>query len=351
MGLKLCRLEDFTMYENFKAQFITNLNTMDIKLNQDQINKILISVDATMENYDIYEKPESEMQIRARNNGIPKAVYTYLSCKQAEGLSMETLYGYRVVLEIFFKAVPKYPEQINANDIRVFLFNYQTKTNISNRSLDKYREYLLRFFTWLHENGEISVNIAKQVKPIHYETPQREALTPYELEELRLACYTTREKAILEFLYSTACRVSELIEIKFTDIDWNSNTVHIFGKGQKHRTSFLNARARVMLEQYIENGRMGNSEYIFVSERAPHGKLTKEAIEKIVRCISSRAENIHKHVTPHVIRHTTATIGLHNGMSINELSMLLGHSNIETTMIYAKTSYDAVKSAHSKCII
>jgi integrase/recombinase XerD len=106
-----------------------------------------------------------------------------------------------------------------------------------------------------------------------------------------------------------------------------------------------------MLEQYIDNGRMGNSEYIFVSERAPHGKLTKEAIEKIVRCISSRAENIHKHVTPHVIRHTTATIGLHNGMSINELSMLLGHSNIETTMIYAKTSYDAVKSAHSKCII
>jgi integrase/recombinase XerD len=339
------------MYENFKADFITNLNVMDINLNEEQINKVLLSVDSTIQNYDIYEKPESQLEANARNNGIPKLVYTYLSCKQAEGLARETLYGYKVILEIFFKTVPKYPDQVNANDIRVFLYNYQNKTKISNRSLDKYREYLMRFFTWLHENGEIPINISKQVKPIHYETPQREALTPYELEELRLACVTNRDKAIIEFLYSTACRVSELIEIKFSDIDWNNNTVHIFGKGQKHRTSFLNARARVMLEQYINYGRTGDSEYIFVSERSPHGKLTKEAIEKVIRQIASRAEGIHKHVTPHVIRHTTATIGLHNGMSINELSMLLGHSNIETTMIYAKTSYDAVKSAHNKYIV
>lgn len=339
------------MYENFKADFITNLDGMKLNLNQDQIDKILISVDSTIQNYDIYEKPESELEVSARNNGIPKLVYTYLACKQAEGLARETLYGYKVLLEIFFRAVPKNPDQVNANDIRVFLFNYQEKSKVTNRTLDKYREYLMRFFTWLHENGEIVINISKQVKPIHYETPQREALTPYELEELRLACRSNRDRAIIEFLYSTACRVSELIEIKFTDIDWNNNTVHIFGKGQKHRTSFLNARARIMLEQYINFSREGDSEYVFVSERAPHSKLTKEAIEKVVRRIATDAEGIHKHVTPHVIRHTTATIGLHNGMSINELSMLLGHSNIETTMIYAKTSYDAVKSAHNKCIV
>lgn len=339
------------MYENFKAQFINNLDTMQLNLNKNQIDKILLSMENTMQDYDIYEKPESDLEVQARNNGIPKLVYTYLSCKSAEGLSKETLYSYKLLLEIFFKQIPKTPDQVNANDIRAFLFNYQSKNNISNRTLDKYREYLMRFFTWCHENGEIQINISRQVKPIHYETPQRESLTPYELEELRLACITLRDKAIIEFLYSTACRVSELINVKFTDINWNDNTVHILGKGQKHRTSFLNARAKIMLEKYINNDRMGNSEYVFVSVKAPYKNLTKEAIEKVVRGIAARAEGIHKHVTPHVLRHTTATIGLHNGMSINELSTLLGHSNIETTMIYAKTSYDAVKSAHNKYIV
>jgi len=339
------------MYENFKAEFTANLNNLCFDLDSNQIDRVLLSMDNTAKNYDIYEKPESELEVMARTNGIPKLVYTYLACKGAEGLSKDTIYGYKILLELFFKDVPKNPDQVNANDIRVFLFNYQARTGISNRTLDKYREYVMRFFTWCHENGEIPINISRQVKPIHYETPQRQALTPYELEELRLACHSRRDKAIIEFLYSTACRVSELTKVKFTDIDWNNNTVHIIGKGRKHRISFLNPRARITLEQYIKYERMGDSEYVFVSQKAPYDHLSKEAIEKVVRTIAVKAEGIHKHITPHVLRHTTATIGLHNGMSINELSTLLGHSNIETTMIYAKTSLDAVQSAHSKYII
>lgn len=336
------------MYEHFKDQFITNLSQMKLNLNQDQINKILVSMDNAAFHYNIYDKDTSRnfKQI----NGIPQIVYTYLSCKQTEGRTKETIYNYQIMLEVFFRSVPKEPKDVEANDIRCFLYNYQQTHNISNRTLDKYREYLLRFFKWCHECGEIPCNPAAQCRPIHYEMPERCYLTSYELEKVRSVCRTAKEKAIIETLYSTACRVSELTHIKIADIDWYTGRVKIFGKGSKHRISFLNARAQIAIEDYLRT-RDGKSEYLICSDRRPYGHITKEAVEKIVRNIASRAEGLTKHVTPHVIRHTTATLALHNGMAINEISMLLGHANIETTMIYAKTSYDLVQQAHNKYVI
>jgi integrase/recombinase XerD len=336
------------MYEHFKDQFITNMSQMKLNLNQEQVNKILTSMDNAAYHYDIYDKDTSRnfKQI----NGIPQIVYTYLSCKQTEGRTKETLYGYQVMLEIFFHTVKKDPKDVEANDIRCFLYNYQQVHHISNRTLDKYREYLLRFFTWCHESGEIPRNPASQCKPIHYEMPERCSLTAYELEKLRMACWSAKERAIIETLYSTACRVSELTKIKLSDVDWYSGTVRILGKGSKHRLSFLNARAKIALEEYLRV-RNGESEYLICSDRKPYGPITKEAIEKIVRTIAGRVEGLNKHVTPHVLRHTTATLALHNGMTINEISTLLGHSNIETTMIYAKTSYDSVRQAHDRYVV
>ena len=337
------------MYETYKNQVVSNFSTMDINLKEEQINKILTSMDKAANNFNFYEKNLTANFARG-NNGVPYVVYDYINCKKSEGLSQQTLYGYKIVLELFFRNCLKDVNEIESDDIRNFLSQYQMNNNVSNRSLDKYREYILRFFSWWHEMGFILKNPGYACKPIRYETTQRESLNSYELELFRNACITDRERAIVEVLYSTACRVSELIILKMSDIDWVSGAVHIFGKGAKHRTSFLNARAKVALDNYIKY-RKGNSEYIFISERSPYAPLTKEAVEKIIRNIANRIEDLNKHITPHVIRHTTATMALHNGMSINEISMLLGHSNIETTMIYAKTSYDAVKQAHDKYIL
>lgn len=337
------------MYNFYKNAVVSNFASCGLNLNGDQISKILSSMDKAAVNFNFYEKTTNQYFARG-NNGVPKLVYKYIECKQSEGLTPETCYGYRLVLELFFKDCQKDLNEIEADDIRDYLTRYQLSHDIGNRTLDKYREYIVRFFTWCHEMGYILKNPGYPCKPIHYETPPRQALTPYELELLRNACQSARDNAIIETLYSTACRVSELAILKFEDIDWRANTVHIFGKGSKHRISFLNARARVALETYIDKERNGDSEFIFVSERKPYNPLKKEAIEKIVGTISDRAVGLNKKVTPHVIRHTTATIALHNGMSINEISMLLGHANIETTMIYAKTSYDAVKAAHNKYI-
>lgn len=171
------------------------------------------------------------------------------------------------------------------------------------------------------------------------------------MEYIRQACTTNREKAIVEFLYSTGYRVSELAVVKKSDIDWNKKSVHLFGKGKKHRTSYLNAKAEVTLLEYLKN-RNDESEYLFVSERKPYGQLKRCAIEKIVRQIAERAiSQVKKPVSPHIFRHTTATTALNNGMPIEGISQLLGHESVGATMIYAKVSTEDVQIGHKKYII
>lgn len=157
---------------------------------------------------------------------------------------------------------------------------------------------------------------------------------------------------MIEFMYSTGCRVSELTNVTLSDIDWETKNVHLFGKGKKHRTSFMNARCEVALKEYLDT-RKDNIPYLFVSSRNYAGKpkkLTKGAIERVVKLLSNQA-GIGKKVTPHILRHTTATTAVQNGMPIEDISKLLGHANVATTMIYAKTSTDRVYSNHKRCVI
>lgn len=191
----------------------------------------------------------------------------------------------------------------------------------------------------------------KTIQAIKYEKKERQNLSRLELEYLRGACQTAREAAIVEFLFSTGCRVSELSVVKKADVDWSTKAVHLFGKGRKHRDSYLNAKAEVALITYLAQ-RGDDCEYLFVTERNPHRQITTAGVEKIVRNIAARASSrISKKVTPHVLRHTTATIALQNGMPIEEISKLLGHEKVDTTMIYAHTSTASVQAGHSRYVV
>ena len=191
----------------------------------------------------------------------------------------------------------------------------------------------------------------RTIQAIRYEKKPRQNLTQLELEYLRTGCQTSRDRAIIEFLYSTGCRVSELAGVKKSDIDWSTKTVHLFGKGKKHRSSYINAKAEVTLSSYL-NSRNDDCDFLFCTERKPIRGLQREAIEKIVRNISTRSmEKTQKHVTPHILRHTTATIALQSGMPIEDISRLLGHEKIDTTLIYAHTLEESVREGHRKYIV
>ena len=298
-----------------------------------------------------YEVKRKETGLVVYNGDLPEVVKIYLVCKKMAGLSDGTLENYKIILSVFFREIRKPPQFITANEIRMFLYLYKEQKGISHRTMDKYREYITRFFTWAHAEGYLSNNPAANIAAIKYEEKPREALTQVELEYLRMACETIREHAIIEFLYSTGARVSELTAIKKADINWYDKSVHLFGKGKKHRISFLNAKAEVALKKYLES-RNDDCEYLFATIKRPYRNLSKDGVEKIVRNIARRAsDNVGKHITPHILRHTTATTALQSGMPIADISKLLGHESIDTTMIYAKSSLEDVRSGHKKHIV
>ena len=333
------------MYEQFKNQFAL---TLAATYSADDIEVILKKLDMVAYNYEVTKK---QTEVAVYNSEMPELVKTYLVCKKVEGLSELTLYNYGNALRKFFFGLQKAPDQVNPNDIRVYLYRYQELNGTTNRSLDKIRQMICSFFSWACCEGYLERNPALTIKPIKFEKKERAALSQIELEYIRRACKNIRETAMIEFMYSTGCRVSELAVVKKSDIDWNKKSVHLFGKGKKHRTSYLNAKAEVALQEYLKN-RTDDNEYLFVSQRTPYGQLKRCAIEKVVRQIAERAaEQVKKPVSPHVFRHTTATTALNNGMPIEDISSLLGHENVATTMVYAKVSRENVQSGHRKYVI
>lgn len=332
------------MYEHFKNDFLVQIQ---IHFNQDQIKVILNCLDVASYNYDVSKK---QTEIVEYGNIVPELVKTYLVCKKIDGLSEQTLYNYHMHLRNFFMFIRKGPENISANDIRIYLYKYQEIHGITNRSLDKIRQVISGFFQWAQNEEYILKNPTKNINQIKYELKPRQALSQIDLEYIRRACKTLRESAMIEVLYSTGCRVSELSILKISDIDFAEKNVHLFGKGRKHRLSYLNAKAEVALKDYLKS-RTDNSEYLFVTERRPIKNLNKEAIEKIVRNISKRVFGDRKKVTPHIFRHTTATTAMKNGMPIQSIQIMLGHSRIDTTMIYAHSDDSLVKYEHEKTVI
>lgn len=335
------------MYEQFRNAYMTAANDSGIPM--DALMASLRVLDKVAAQYDFRPK---ELSLAPYNQELPQVAKMYIVCKKIEGLADTTLTTYKRVLELFFRTMQKPVEQITVNDIRVYLFRYQQERGCADRSLDKYRGYLSSFFAWAAAEGYLERNPMKTIRAIKYEVKPREHLTQLELEYLRSACETPRDRAIVETLYSTGCRVAELAGLKLTDIDWNTRSVHLFGKGKKHRSSYINAKAEVAIRAYLDT-RNDNCPYLIVSERKPYRPLKTAAIQKVVRKIAARvaAEKINKSVTPHVLRHTTATTALQNGMPIVDISKLLGHSKVDTTMIYAKTTTADVQNGHRKHIV
>lgn len=331
------------MRDKFVNGFMTKLYE---EIPEEYLETIRNKLSLYVNDFDISQR---ETAVVKYTGYLPDFYKTYIVSRKIEGLSKKTLGLYNLYLDDFFFTVNKRAEDITANDIRVYLYNAQESRGLSNRTLDSRRTAIHAFFEWAANEGYIGKNPCRVIKNIKYERIEKQPLTDMELERIRQACETVRERALVEFLYSTGARVTEVCGVKKTDIDFYKGEVIVLGKGNKHRTTYLNARCKLLLKQYFAI-RDDESEYLFVSERKPHKVLKKEAIERIVRIIGERAE-LDRPLTPHLFRHTLATLMLQRGTPITEVQKILGHVNINTTMIYAKVSDEDVKVSHMKYAI
>ena len=332
------------MREKLKNDLLLLLNTY---VDTEVLRGIDQRLDIILSDYEIESR---KTEVITYEYQIPNTVEIYIVSKKIAGLSDKTLYLYKIVLEDFFCTVQKEPERISVNDIRIYLYKYQKEHGISNRTLDCRRTIICSYFGWMASEEYIIRNPAINMHPIKYERKHKRAMSQLDLERVRLACETKREKAIVEVLYSTGCRVTELERLNISDVNFETKEVMLFGKGSKHRTSYLNAKAEVALKDYLSI-RTDDNPALFVYDRKPYGRLKKSGIEFLIRKMMKRTSGITTHVTPHIFRHTTATTALDRGMSIVDVSKLLGHTRIETTMEYITTNSDSVKNNHHNCVI
>ena len=319
---------------------------MDDYLEPDKLREVVPMLESILSNYEIKKR---ETEIIVYGSDIPETVKTYIVAKKISGLSANSLYLYLMVLTDFFKTVCKKPEKVSANDIRVYLYQYQKEHNISNRTLDSKRTIICGYFNWMALEEYITKNPAVNIQPIKYERIHKKAMTQLDLEKVRLACKTKRDKAIVEMLYSTGCRVTELERLNISDINFDTKEVILFGKGDKHRISYINAKAEVALKDYLSI-RTDNNPALIVYDREPYDRLKKSGIENAVKKIMESVTDVTTHVTPHIFRHTTATTALDRGMDVVAVSRLLGHERVETTMEYITTDSSSMKDKHTNYI-
>ena len=329
------------MYEHLRNEFAMKLTP---RFGRDDVECILATLDRTAANYDILEK---QTELMVLDDLFPQIAKTYIAVKCLEGLSEKTLKFYENRLRIFFETVEKQPQDITANDVRMFLATYKMSKNISDRTLEKFRQILYCFFTWATDEEYLTKNPCRNINVIKFETTPRKALTRIQLEQLRRACRTKREIAILDVLYSTGCRVAELVNMKKSDINPNEKSIHIIGKGKKHNTVYLNSNAVLSLEDYLKT-RQDDSDFLFLRERRPYDPIDVRTVQHMFAELSNI---VGFHVSPHVIRHTTATLALQSGMQITQVQKMLGHSSVATTQIYAETLQEDVRRSHEKCVV
>ena len=332
--------------ENFANEFVSKL---DGKISDEALRTVLQELQVFTSNYDISQR---ETHVVPYQSNVPDCYRVYMVAKKIEGMSPESMKTYNFYLTDFFEHINRPFEQVTTNDIRIYLYETQKRTGVSNRTLDGKRLVINTFMDWCWKEGYIQNNPCASIKPIKFEKKPREPLSNMELEIVRDACENYRDKAMIELFYSTGCRLSEMVNLKISDIDFASKEVHLFGKGSKHRTSYLNAKAEYMLKKYfeLERSKESISDSVFVIFRKPYNGMHKGAIYARVKAIQKRS-GIERSLFPHLLRHTMATDALNRGMNVAEVKEILGHEKLDTTMIYAKISHDSVKFNHKRYIV
>lgn len=273
----------------------------------------------------------------------------YLASKSIEEKSPGTIKTYRSYLSSFFRFAGKPVTLIGTDDIRRYLSFCKEQRHYKDNSMETTRRIINSFFDFCQAEEITRANPCRRIKPIRCEKRSRTSMKLVELEHIRNSCRTLREKALVDFLYSTGCRVSEVARCRIRDIDWEKKSILVeLGKGKVTRTTFINPESEVSLKAYLA-ARASESDFIFARERGTGaGALTAKAIQDIIRKIVSRSDRIETHVTPHVFRHTVATVAIHNGMPVEHVQKMLGHANINTTMIYAEVGNDDVRISHQR---
>ena len=271
----------------------------------------------------------------------------FLSAKRIEGCSEKSLTYYRATIEVMTTKIKKNVREMETDDLRTYLTEYQQEKNSSKVTVDNIRRILSSFFSWLEDENYILKSPARRIHKVKAALTIKETYTDESLEKMRDNCEEARDLALIDMLASTGMRVGELVLLNRDDINFEERECVVFGKGSKERMVYFDARTKIHLLTYLRE-RTDDNPALFVSLRSPHERLKIGGVECRLRELGNKL-NIEK-IHPHKFRRTLATMAIDKGMPIEQLQQLLGHKRIDTTLQYAMVKQSNVKLAHRKYI-
>lgn len=320
------------------ASYISKLNLNDgetsLEITKSNLSKIVTKYNVTA------------VLLTEVHPDLLEKIELFKSAKKLEGAKVLTLEAYNRDLRVFAEDVKKRTEEISTADIRSHLAKFP---HLKMSSLSRKQSVLKSFFGWLTSEEYIMRDPSKKLKTPKKEKRIPKALSIEELELLRENCNGSRQRAFLEILYATGCRLSEVQQLNRSDINFRDKSCKVIGKGDKEREVYFSFKAMYHLEKYLES-RTDANEALMVSNRKPYGRLSKRSIQREIAMIAKQA-GLEKHVSPHTLRHTFATVLLNAGAEISGVQALLGHESVATTQIYAQLTEEKKREQHRRYLV
>jgi len=271
----------------------------------------------------------------------------FIGAKRIEGCSEKSLRYYAATIQKMITNISKPVREINTDDLRNYLSDYQSSHCVSKVTIDNVRRIFSSFFSWLEDEDYILKSPVRRIRKVKADRPIKDTFSDEGLELLRDTCSNIRDLAMIDLLASTGMRVGELVGLNREDINFHERECVVFGKGGIERLVYFDARTKIHLMNYLDS-RNDDNPALFVSLTQPKNRLLVGGVETRLRGIGKQA-NLHK-VHPHKFRRTLATRAIDKGMPIEQVQHLLGHVKIDTTMHYAMVNQANVKNSHRKYI-
>ena len=324
-------------YTNMNEKIATVLNEMSAYLSIAQMKKL----------QEVIVKTFSENELCHQNISNEEFMEMFLTAKKIEGCSERTIKYYRVTTIHLLNYLKEPIRKVTTETMRQYLVDYQKINNCGKTTIDNIRRNISSFFSWLEEEDYILKSPMRRIHKIKTKKKVKNIISDEEIEKLRDSCDNIRDTAMVDLLYSTDIRVGELVRLNREDINFSERECVVFGKGDKERKVYFDAKAKIHLEKYLQS-RTDTNPALFVTLDKPHDRLKISGVEIRLRQLGRKLkiEKVH----PHKFRRTMATRAIDKGMPIEQVQKILGHSQIDTTMQYAIVNQNNVKASHRRYI-
>lgn len=300
-------------------------------------------------NFHGLELQEQSTELAATGmDGDAAKIKMFVASKKAVNRQDNTLKQYTREICNMLNFLGKRLEDITGMDLRYYYGIMREQRGIKMSTMQTRLHYLSSFWDFLNTEDLVQGNPVKKVGLLKLEKVIKKPFSAEELEALRVNCIELRDRALIEFLYSTGVRVSELVALNVGDVEIGKQELIVYGKGSKERKTYLTDGAMFHLQRYLQIRKQEGLEDqpLFATLDNPHNRLTVAGIQYMLRQLGKRA-NV-KNVHPHRFRRTVATDLLSRGMPIEQVKEFLGHEKLDTTMIYCSIKEENVQASHKK---